>query len=148
LDQVNATLYVRSTTDDPTTNNPAYTEWHPLVNGTRQGRGFQFKAVATSSSPDQNILIDELGATVELQRRQETGNNLSSGAGAYAVTFTNAFYATPSIGISGQNMATGDYYVLSSISRTGFTVTFRDSGGTAVSRTFDYTAVGHGKQLP
>lgn len=148
LDQVNATLYVRSTTDDPTTNNPAYTEWHPLVNGTRQGRGFQFKAVATSSNPDQNILIDELGATVELQRRQETGNNLSSGAGAYAVTFTNAFYATPSIGVSGQNMATGDYYVLSSISRTGFTVTFRNSGGTAVSRTFDYTAVGHGKQLP
>ena len=148
LDKVNATLYVRSTTDDPTVDDPVYTEWHPLVNGTRQGRGFQFKVVATSSDTSQNILIDELGATVELQRRTEVGNNISSGAGAYAVTFTNAFYATPSIGVSGQNMATGDYYVLSSISRTGFTVTFRNSAGTAVSRTFDYTAVGHGRQLP
>ena len=148
LDRVNATLYVRSTTNDPTINNPTYTEWSPLVNGTRQGRGFQFKVVATSTDTSQNILIDELGATVELQRRTEVGNNISSGAGAYAVTFTNAFYATPSIGVSGQNMATGDYFVLSSISRTGFTVTFRNSAGTAISRTFDYTAVGHGRQLP
>jgi hypothetical protein len=148
LDKVNATLYVRSTTDDPTGNDPVYTDWHPLVNGTRQGRGFQFKVIATSTDTSQNILIDELGATVELQRRTESGNNISSGAGAYAVTFTNAFYATPSVGVSGQNMATGDYFVLSSISRTGFTVTFRNSAGTAVSRTFDYTAVGHGRQLP
>lgn len=148
LDQVNATLYVRSTNNDPSSNDPVYTEWQPLVNGTRQGRGFQFKVIATSTNPDQNILIDELGATVELQRRTELGNNISSGAAAYAVTFANAFYATPSVGVSGQNMATGDYFVLSSISNTGFTVTFRNSAGTAVSRTFDYTAVGHGKQLP
>jgi predicted phage tail protein len=148
LDKVNATLYVRSTNNDPAGNDPVFTDWQPLVNGTRQGRGFEFKVVATSTDVTQNILIDELGATVELPRRQESGNNITSGAGAYAVTFANAFYATPSIGISGQNMATGDFFALSAISRTGFTVTFRNSAGTAVSRSFDYTAVGYGKQLP
>lgn len=148
LDKVNATLYVRSTNNDPAGNDPTFTDWQPLVNGTCQGRGFEFKVVATSTDVTQNIVIDELGASVYLAKRQEIGNNLTSGAGSYAVTFANAFYATPSMGISGQNMATGDYFVLSSISRTGFTVTFRNSAGTAVSRTFDYQAVGHGKQLP
>jgi len=148
LDKVNATLYVRSTNNDPTIDDPVYTEWQPLVNGTRQGRGFQFKVIATSTDVTQNIKIIELGATVELAKRQEIGNNLTSGAAAYVVTFTNAFYATPSIGISAQNMATGDYYALSAISRTGFTITFKNSAGTNISRTFDYTAVGNGKQLP
>ena len=148
LDKVNATLYVRSTDDDPTIDDPVYTEWQPLINGIRQGRGFQFKVIATSTDVTQNIAISELGATVELAKRQEIGNNIASGAAAYAVTFTNAFYATPSIGISAQDMATGDYYALSSITRTGFTITFKNSAGTNVSRTFDYTAVGYGKQLP
>lgn len=148
LDKVNATLYVRSTNNDPTINDPVYTEWQPMINGTRQGRGFQFKVIATSADVTQNIAISELGATVELAKRQEIGNNIASGAAAYAVTFTNAFYATPSIGISAQNMATGDYYTLSAISRTGFTITFKNAAGTSISRTFDYTAVGYGKQLP
>lgn len=148
LDQVNATLYVRTTNDDPAGNDPVFTEWQPLINGTRQGRGFQFKVMATSTDVTQNILIDELGATVNLPKRQEIGNNISSGAAVYSVIFANAFYATPSVGISAQNMATGDYFVLGSLSRIGFTVTFRNSAGTAISRLFDYMAVGHGKQLP
>jgi len=147
LDAVNATLYVRTTNNDSTIDDPVYTAWQPLINGTRQGRGFQFKVIATSNNVTQNILIDELGATVQLKKRQENGNNLSSGAGAYAVTFTNAFYGLPSIGISGQNMATGDYFVLSAVARTGFTVTFKNAAGTNISRTFDWQAVGHGKQI-
>ena len=42
-------------------------------------------------------------------------------------------------------MATGDFFELSSVSRTGFTITFLASGGTIVDRNFDYQAVGHGK---
>jgi len=147
LDRVNATLYVRTTNNDPTINDPTWSSWQPIINGIRRGRGFQFKLAAVSQDNTQNIRVEELGATMTLQRRSETSNNLSSGAGSFAVTFVNAFYQTPSIGISGQNMATGDFYVLSSISRTGFTITFRNSGGTAVSRTFDFTAVGHGREI-
>ena len=147
LDQVNATLYVRATNDDPTSTDPDYGEWQPLVNGTRQGRGFEFKVLATSSDVTQNILINELGATVTMQTRQEQAQDLTSGASAYAVTYTNAFYQTPSIGISAQNMQTGDFYELSSVTRTGFTITFKNSGGSAVSRTFDWQAVGYGRQL-
>jgi len=147
LDRVNATVYVRTTNGNPAATDPTYTAWQPLITGTRQGRGFEFKVVATSRDVTQNIFIEELGAIVTMSSRQETGNNITSGASTYAVTFTNAFYQAPSIGISAQNMNTGDYYVLSSVSRTGFSIVFRNSSGSAVSRTFDYQALGHGKQL-
>jgi len=147
LSDVDARLYVRTTNDDPASTDPVFTEWEPLVNGSRRGRGFEFKVVATSNDPAQNIIIDQLGATVTMPRREETGEDITSGAGSYAVTFGNAFYRRPSIGVSGQNMATGDYYVITSVSRTGFTVTFRNSADAAVSRTFDWQAVGFGKQI-
>jgi hypothetical protein len=43
-------------------------------------------------------------------------------------------------------LSTGDYYEITSASRTGFTVTFRNSAGTAVSRQFQYVANGYGTQ--
>ena len=148
VDKVNATLYIRTTDDDPSIDDPTWTDWQPIVNGSRRGRGLQFKLEAVSNNDAQNIRIEELGATITLQRRSESANNVTSGAGSYAVTFANAFYETPSIGINGQDMATGDYYTLTSITRSGFTVTFRNSANTAISRTFDWIAVGHGKEIP
>jgi hypothetical protein len=53
----------------------------------------------------------------------------------------------PTIGITAQNMNSGDYYVVTSITGTSFTVTFRNSGGTAVDRNFTYSATGYGKQV-
>jgi hypothetical protein len=39
-------------------------------------------------------------------------------------------------------MATGDYYTLNSKTINGFNIAFKNSGGTGVSRTFDYIAKG------
>ena len=89
-----------------------------------------------------------------LTLRQSLG--IASGTSAKAVTFANAFFtgtstlggansALPTIGITPQNMATGDYFELSSISRTGFTVTFKNSSDAIVNRNFDYMATGFGK---
>jgi hypothetical protein len=103
--------------------------------------------VATSTDPTQNILIEELGAELELQQRTEQSATLTSGAGAYTVTFANAFFDAPSVGVTGFNMATGDYFEISSVTRTGFAVTFKNSAGSAVSRQFTYTAIGFGRQI-
>lgn len=146
LSAVNAALYVRTTNDNPS-GSPTWNSWQPFVNGTTRGRAFQFKVEATSHNPAQNILISQLGVRTQFQRRTETQRNLSSGASAYTVTFPTAFYAVPSIGITAQDMATGDYFTVGSPTRTGFVVTFRNSGGSMVSKTFDYQAVGHGRQI-
>jgi len=143
---VNAETYVRSTNDDPS-GSPTYGDWQPFVNGTKRGRGFQFKVDATTSDPAQNIAIEQLGVTTRLQRRTEQERSISSGTSAKAVTFPAAFYGTPSVGITAQDMDSGDYFQVSSVSRTGFTVTFKNSSDTIISKTFDYQAVGHGREI-
>ena len=146
LGAANCQLYVRHTNDNPA-GTPTWGSWQPFVNNTTRGRGFQFKMISTSSNVAQNVVVEELGVITQFQRRIETQRNLTSGAGSYAVTFPTAFYGVPSVGITAQDMDAGDYFTVTGISRTGFTVTFRDSGATIVSKTFDYQAVGHGRQI-
>jgi hypothetical protein len=74
-------------------------------------------------------------------------NDIVSGTSAYAVTYSPAFKESPAVAISAQNMATGDYFTLTSKSRTGFTIQFFNSSNTAVSRTFDWVARGFGEQI-
>ena len=156
VDQVNAEVYVRKTNDDPS-GTPTYSAWQPLANGILKGRAFQFKTVLTSANAAQNILVDELGYKAQFsQRTEQSTSAIASGTSAKAVTFANPFFtgttalggansALPTIGITPQNMATGDFFELSSISRTGFTVTFKNSSGTIVDRNFNYMATGFGK---
>lgn len=146
LDQVNAALYVRTTNDDPGAS-PTWSDWHEFANAIVRGRAFQFKTIATSTAESQNILIDELGAELELQQRTESTGGITSGASAYAVTFDEAFYQSPAVGIPAYNMGTGDYYAVTSQSRTGFTVTFYDSSDTVISRDFTYIATGYGREI-
>lgn len=151
-DQVNAKLLMRSTNDNPA-GTPTWSSWQEFVNGTFNGRAFQFKAQLISSVRWQNIVVDELGYEATFQRRTDQSTaTIASGAGAKAVTFANPFYTAsgtvlPAIGITAQNMASGDYYTLTGISGTGFTITFRNSTGTAIDRNFTYSAVGYGKQV-
>ena len=42
-------------------------------------------------------------------------------------------------------MASGDYFEVSNISGTGFTVHFKNSLNASISRNFNYVAVGFGK---
>jgi len=155
-DSVNSVLYLRRTNDNPS-GTPTWSEYQPFVTGTFLGRGFQFKAVLQSGDPAENILIDELGYDATFQRRTEQSNGVvASGAGTKTITFDKAFFTgtaaiggvnayLPSIGITAQNMATGDYFTLGTVTATNFQVTFRNSAGTAIDRNFTYTAVGFGR---
>ena len=145
-DAVNAALYVRSTNDDPGAS-PTWTAWHEFANALTRGRAFQFKTIATSTSNDQNIVIDELGCELELQQRSASAGPLTTTAAAYAVTFANRFYQAPQLGITAYNMATGDYYVISSPTRSGFSITFYDASNSMISRQFSYTAIGYGREI-
>ena len=146
LDRVDAQLQVRTTNDDPGAS-PTWSEWIPFVNGILQARAFQFKLVAFSADPGINIVIDELGASMELQQRVEQSGIITSAAGSAVVNFTYPFYQAPSVGLTAFNMNSGDYFSISSVTDTGFTLVFRNSAGTAISRNFTYTAIGFGKGL-
>lgn len=136
------TLYARTTDDDPA-GAPTWGDWQAFSVGDQRARAFQFKVELSTSVADTNVIVSALTVTVDLPDRIEAGDDIASGAGTYAVTYTLPFNVPPAVGISAQNMATGDYYSISNKDEAGFDIVFRNSGGSAVSRTFDYIAKGY-----
>jgi hypothetical protein len=125
--------------------NTTFGDWVKMETGRYTGRVFQFKCELSSASVDQTPIIDEVGYTLLFDARTES-NSFASGAGAKAVTYTNAFYQTPKLTITASNMATGDYYAITSESRTGFTIHFYNSSGSSLDRNFGYVANGYGAE--
>jgi hypothetical protein len=82
-DRVNAATYVRTTQDDPS-GTPTWSVWREFSNAIVRGRGFQFKSLATSADPSQNIIIEQLGVDMELQQRTEQSATLTSGEHLYS----------------------------------------------------------------
>nr|BAR31811.1 phage tail protein [uncultured Mediterranean phage uvMED] len=155
--EVNAEMLVAVTQDNPSSGSPTYKEFQTFANGQYKGRGFKFKVNLTSNDVDQDIRVFQLGYTASFQRRTEQSpTTTASGAGARPITFQHPFFTgtsaiggvnsnLPSIGITAQNMASGDYFELSSVSGTGFTVHFKNSSNASIDRNFTYQAVGFGK---
>jgi predicted phage tail protein len=156
---VDARLYLRSTDDDPASGGATWSGWKEFINGTFTGRGFDFKTILTSTNTDENILVDELGYTATLQRRQEQSTGaVASGAGSKTVNFAANFFTgtgslggtnayLPSIGINAMNLASGDYIEMGTVTGSSFAVTFKNSSNAAVDRNFTWSAVGYGKTV-
>ena len=151
----NATIAVRTTTDDPS-GSPTYTSFNDFANGTFKGRGFQFRITLSTLDTAQNMNLQRAGYVATMPSRTEQSAVIASGAGAKAVTFTKPFFVgtsalgnlnnfLPAVTISPQNMATGDFYEVTNISGTGFTVHFKNSSNASIDRNFTYSAVGFGK---
>lgn len=140
----NVQLFVSTTEDDPA-GSPVWSAWRPFFVGDYKARAFKFKAVLTTTSGESSPQLETLSVSIDMPDRVVSGDNLVSGAGAYVVTYAKSFKETPAVAIAAENLAQGDYYEITSKSASGFTITFKDSGGSAVSRTFDYVAKGYGE---
>ena len=163
-----AQLLVAATSANPS-NGSAYQssdfsgiDFNVFTNGSFKGRGFKFKIKLSTDIASQNISVEQVGYTASMPTRTEQSTVLfsdSAGDGtgsaiAKTITFAAPFFVgtssitgipNPSVNISPQNMATGDFFELSSISGTGFTVHFKNSSGASIIRQFTYSAVGFGK---
>ena len=148
----NAEVFVQASQDGT-----SYGSFQKFANGTFKGRKFKFKCVLTTQDTNQDIRVSQLGYFAEFQRRTEQSTTtIASGAGAKSITFNSPFFTgtsallgansnPPAIGITAFNMASGDFFELSSITGSGFTVHFKDSSGSSVDRNFNFTAIGFGK---
>lgn len=125
---------------------PVYQGYRRFVVGDYTARHLKFRAVLSTLFSTITPTMSALSVSIDMPDRIEKGNDLVSGAASYAVAFSPQFREIRSITIAAQNMETGDFYVISSKTRTGFNVIFRNSAGTAISRTFDYQAIGFGRE--
>jgi hypothetical protein len=122
--------------------NSTYTPFQTFVVGDYFARYYKFRMVMTSANGSASPVVTELKVTLDMEDRIESGNNIVSGTGTKAVTFTQSYVTVPALGFAVQNMASGDTYTLTNKTIAGFSVAFTNSGGSGVSRTFDFIAKG------
>jgi hypothetical protein len=166
VNDTSASLSVRTTQTDPS-GSPTYTQFNTFANGTFKGRGFQFRANLKSENTGHNISLQQLGIFAAFESRTErsyvSGGTtstapLSSGTSSSGldVTFGSPFFVgtsslgganafLPSVGITIQGAAVGEYFVLSSVTGTGFNIKILDSSNNPVNKQFTFQAVGYGK---
>jgi hypothetical protein len=121
-----------------------YTSFRNFVVGDYTARYYKFRVVLTSFDLASTPVISALSVSIDMPDRIFSGNDISSGAGTYTVTFTNPFYSVNyAVGITAQGLATGDFFLLSNKTINGFDLAFKNSGGTGISKTFDYIAKGY-----
>jgi hypothetical protein len=109
-----------------------------------KGRYFKFRCKLSNDDNKTKPKVNALAFTLVLEKRSESDQDVVSTTSAKVITYTNPFYATPSVGVSAQGLATGDYYSITSKTKTGFTIQFFSSGASGISKTFDWTAYGYG----
>ena len=165
INDVSASIAVRTTEDNPS-GSPTYTQFNTFANGTFKGRGFQFRTTLKSESVAHNISIQQLGITAAFESRTErsyvSGGStstapLSSGTSSSGldVTFGKPFFTgtsslggvnafLPSVGITIQGAASGDYFELSNVSGAGFNIKVKN-GSSFINKQFTFQAVGYGK---
>ena len=148
----NADVFVSVSQDNNT-----FAAYQKFANGTYKGRSFKFKCVLTSSDPAQDIRVQQLGYIAQFQRRTEqSATAIASGSGIKNISFAHNFFTgtsallgansnLPSIAITATDMQSGDYFTLSNISNSGFSVHFKDSSNNSINRNFNFIATGFGK---
>jgi hypothetical protein len=142
----NILLELRKTDDNPSAS-PVWSGWMPFIVGDYSARGFQFRATMKSGAPTVTPVVSRLRVSVDMPDRTAAERNITAAAAGSALSFARAFHATPALSVTAQDMATGDYYAITSLSASGFTIRFFNAGGTGISRTFDYLAKGYGEQI-
>jgi hypothetical protein len=136
----NSNAHIEIATSD---DNSTYTSFQNFVIGNYTARYFKFRVVLTSSDLASTPVVEEVSISVDMEDRIFSGNDISSGAGTKTVTFTKPYKSVNyAVGITGEDMATGDFFTVSNKTINGFDVLFKNSSGTNVSRTFDFIAKG------
>ena len=138
-------LYIRTTQDDPAGSH-TFTSWRRFNNAQFKARGYQVKAEFSTGGPQEQIAVDQLRVQAAMPRRSVTGSVTTSTSADVSVTYGtgNKFYVTPSVGIVFTTNATGDYYVISNSTATGFDVSVYNFSDTRIAKTVNWTATGYG----
>jgi len=161
-DQANCQIQVATSQ----TASGSFGSFNNFANGTFKGRRFKFKLVLETTNTAQNMNVQQAGYTAEFQSRTEqnyqTGGGTSTApqqsgtsASGKAITFGTPFFVgtsslgganafLPSIGITIQDAQSGDFFTITNVSSSGFTVTIKN-GTSFVDRSFTFSAVGYGK---
>lgn len=136
----NIELQARTSSDNGTT----WGDWQTFIVGDYSASDFEWRIILTSNEQGVTPSITALSVNVDMPDRLASDNDVVCPVTGLTVTFSPAFRVTPAVAVADQNMATGDYKTITSISASGFTIQYFNAGGSPVQRTFDWVARGYG----
>jgi hypothetical protein len=123
--------------------------WRDFVIGDATGRIFQFRLrlISNQTSVTPRVFDGEIRA--DMPDRIESYENLAVPDTGLAVTYSPAFKGptpSPSVQVSLQDGQSGDYWVFTAKTVTGFTIEFYDNSDTQVARSADFQIKGYGRK--
>ena len=162
-DRLKSKLQVQTSQD-----NLSFTTVQNLTNGSFSARAFKFTSNLISVDINENIKFTELGFDAFLPSRtenkyQSSGNIISTplqsgtSASGLAIVFAKPFFTgtsdiggstsafLPSISIAPEDLPSGAFFLLSSISGAGFTIVFKNASNAVIDVKFTFQALGYGK---
>ena len=137
-------LQLRTAQGDPLAS-PVWSDWQNFVVGDFTARAFQFRLLLHSYDPRVTPEVGDITVNIDMPDRVDSLRNVAVPSAGLPVNFYPPFRDTPAIGITGQNMATGDYFAYTvAPSPSGFTIRFYNAAGIPIARTIDWIADGYG----
>jgi hypothetical protein len=123
--------------------NITYTTFRNFSVADYTARYYKFQLLMQSDDLGSTPLVSALSVTIDMEDRIVSESDVVSGTGIKTVTYPITYKIVPALGVTAQNMTTGDSYSITSKSTTGFQIAFTNSGASGISRTFDYIAKGY-----
>lgn len=139
-DDFDAKLEYRATSDNPSSS-PTWSDWKPVSVSSVNARAYEFRLKMISMLSTVTPSVTKITAIVDMPDRVISGSATTSGL--TQITYAG-FYSAPKISIGIDDMQSGDYYVITDKTKTGFKIEFKNSSDNTVARSFDYIARGHG----
>lgn len=145
FEDTTAITQIATTTDDPYVN-ANWSNFYNFVVGDVLARGIKFRVLLKTQVTSAAPAIYGLSASIDMPDRLESKDDITY-TGTTNVAFNSSFNAIPTIAISAV-LNSGDYYVITNKSKSGFTISTFNSGNPSTSpTTIDFIAKGYGKQI-
>jgi predicted phage tail protein len=121
-----------------------YSAWEAFTIGDYTARAIKFRIKLTSAVSFVTPLVTSVIISVDMPDRLESGEDLVCPVNGEVRAYGSSFRVNPALAVTGQDMATGDYFVLTLQGVAGFDVEFFNSSDVSISRTYDFIAKGYG----
>lgn len=125
-----------------------YSVWYNLFVADVTAIDIEFRIKLQTREPGYTPTVRFAAVKADWLERTETGQDVSIPAGGLNIVFDFEFMQRPSIGITLENAAIGDYYQLTNVTMTGFTIQVFNSSGVGKAGQIDWIAKGYGKAYP
>ena len=133
------TTYISTTEDDPNGASPTWTAWKSFLIADIKARGFKIKIKFESENSSEQFKMTELATLIDMPSRVMG----ASAAATTSITYADPFFAPPNLVVTPTNLGNGEYYTISSETKTGFGINFYNSADSAITRNYNYLAKGY-----